>query len=157
MLAALASAFGRKPLIWHLHDILSAEHFGPAQLRLVRILANRFSSRVIVPSIAVAEAFVELGGRAELLSIVPNGVSMGATAGTDRAGLRKRLGLPTGFLFGVFSRLSPWKGQDVALRALAALPGAQCIIVGDALFGETEYVAQLHRMASAKEARCRAK
>ena len=61
--------------------------------------------------------------------------------------MRASLGLPEGFLFGVFSRLAPWKGQRVALDALAQMPGAHCAIVGGALFGEDAYERSLREAA----------
>lgn len=162
VLSTFAAALARRPLIWHLHDILTEAHFGERQLKLVRILANRFAARVIVPSTAAGAAFVAAGGRKSLLRLVPNGVTLDTdhtdwddTARDDmarddmaRARLRARLGLPSGFVFGVFSRLAPWKGQRVALEALARLPDASCLIVGSALFGEDLYEQELRSLAA---------
>ncbi len=151
VLSAPAALLARRPLVWHLHDILTPAHFGAAQLRLLRLLANR-PSRVIVPSRAVADAYVALGGEMRRVVVVPNGVTLepDGTEGLDRAALRAQLGLPPGpgFLFGVFSRLSPWKGQEVALRALALRPDISCVIAGGALFGEDDYAASLPRLAA---------
>jgi glycosyltransferase involved in cell wall biosynthesis len=47
----------------------------------------------------------------------------------------------------VFSRLAPWKGQSVALDALARIRNASCVIAGDALFGEEEYARALQSQA----------
>ena len=47
-------------------------------------------------------------------------------------------------------RLAPWKGQDLFLRAFAtAFPDGkgQAVIVGSALFGESDYAASLHELA----------
>ncbi|TLU72537.1 glycosyltransferase [Lichenicoccus roseus] len=147
VLGAIATTLQQRPLLWHLHDILDEAHFGHYQLRLVIRLANWRASQVVAPSRAVAEAFVAVGGRADLVKIVANGVKVSTheTGPNSRALLRRQMGLPDGTLFGVFSRLSPWKGQHVALEALALLPGAACIIVGEALFGERDYVAGLRQ------------
>lgn len=147
-LAAPAGALARRPLVWHLHDILTPSHFGAGQLRLVRSL-SRLAARVIAPSRQVADAFVALGGDASRTRVVWNGVAPPpeAVLREDKQRLRARLGLPPGFLCGVFSRLAPWKGQDVLLRALAHAPGAGCLVVGDALFGETEFAVRLRQQA----------
>lgn len=137
VLAAPACAAARRPLVWHLHDILSADHFGRGQIALTVRLANRFAARVIVPSRAAADAFTSAGGRKALVRVVPNGLDGAATG--DPAALRNTFGLATPFIFGVFSRLSPWKGQSVALKALAELPDTGCVIAGGALFGEEAY------------------
>lgn len=144
-LAAPACAAARRPLIWHLHAILSIGHIGRGQTRLVIQLANRFASRVIVPSDAAAEAFAAAGGRRGLLRVVPEGID--AVEGGTEPASRKAHGLDLPLVFGVFSRLAPSKGQDVALRALQAVPEAGCVIVGGALFGADEYARSLVRLA----------
>lgn len=150
VLSAIASVLSRRPLVWHLHDILDRAHFGGPQLHLVVALANRVAAAVLVPSRAVARSFLAAGGRPDLPHLVPNGVTLDQdpVPAAARPALRRALGLPAGFLVGVFSRLAPWKGQDVALRALADLPGAGCVITGDALFGEHAYAAELRRLAA---------
>jgi glycosyltransferase involved in cell wall biosynthesis len=145
VLAAIANLFVRRPLIWHLHDIVSPEHFGAMQRRMQVMLANARATKVIVPSQAAAAAFIKAGGRRELVEIVPNGLALPPEPRTA-AELRQSLGLPAGLLVGVFSRLAAWKGQHVLLEALAGLPGVGCIVVGDALFGEQAYAAELKQM-----------
>ena len=144
VLGSVASSLSRKPIIWHLHDIINASHFGSSQRRLQVGLANRFARMVIAPSRSVADAFIAEGGKPNLVRIVPNGLDVESDA-TPIDQLRNRLGLPTGPLVGVFSRLAPWKGQHVVLRALAMLPNVKCIIVGGALFGEDDYAESLRQ------------
>ncbi|CCD89076.1 putative glycosyltransferase, group 1 [Bradyrhizobium sp. ORS 285] len=147
VLAAVANVVARKPLIWHLHDIISPAHFGAMQRRTQILLANRFAAKVVVPSEAAAAAFIEAGGRRCLIEVVPNGLSVEPVP-VSRQELRQRLGLPPAPLVGVFSRLAQWKGQHVLVEALAKLPGVHGIIVGDALFGEQDYAAQLKRQVT---------
>ncbi|MEL6334136.1 MAG: glycosyltransferase, partial [Cyanobacteria bacterium J06626_26] len=53
---------------------------------------------------------------------------------------------PPSFVVGHFSRLSPWKGQHVLIDALQYCPNnVTALLVGDALFGEQDYVHQLHQ------------
>lgn len=138
VVGAVAAAISRRPLIWHLHDIISGAHFGAAQRRLQIGLANRFAKKVVVPSQSAAEAFTEAGGKPGLVSVVVNGLEIGGESATGSE-LRAALGLPSGPLIGVFSRLAPWKGQHVVLRALADLPHVKCVFAGTALFGEDQY------------------
>lgn len=144
-LSALAMIAARRPLIWHLHDILDERHFAPFQRRLQVVLANRLAARVLVPSTVAAEAFVAAGGRRDRVHVVPNGV---AAPPAGPAPSRADLALPAGPLIGVFSRLAPWKGQHVVLRALAELPDVRCIVAGAPLFGEDAYAAELHRLVA---------
>ena len=134
VLASIAGLIVRRPLIWHLHDIISPDHFGVLQRRTQVLLANARATKVIVPSQAAATAFIEAGGRRDLVEVVPNGLALPPEPRTP-AELRRSLDLPTRPLVGVFSRLARWKGQHVLLEALASLPDVGCIVVGDALFG----------------------
>jgi glycosyltransferase involved in cell wall biosynthesis len=147
VLAAIANVVARRPLIWHLHDIISPAHFGAMQRRMQVFLANRFAVKVIVPSQAAAAAFIDAGGRRSLVEVVPNGLAVEPLP-VSRQELRQRLGLPSGPLVGVFSRLARWKGQHVLIEALAKLPGVHGIVVGDALFGEQDYAAELKRLVA---------
>jgi glycosyltransferase involved in cell wall biosynthesis len=147
VLAALATPFSRRPLVWHLHDIIDGTHFGATQRRLQVALANRLAALVIVPSNAAADAFVAAGGRRDLVTVVPNGVSI-VPEQSEREQTRSALALPDAPLVGVFSRLAPWKGQHVVIEALSTLPGVHGVIVGDALFGESDYAARLHTLAA---------
>ena len=147
VLSALAAILVRRPLVWHLHDILDPAHFGAAQRGLQVRLANARATRVVVPSTAAADAFVASGGRPDLVEVVPNGLDLVDVPG-DPAALRRDLGLPDGPLVGVFSRLAPWKGQHVVLDALARCPGTACLVAGTALFGEDAYAENLRTRAA---------
>ena len=102
---------------------------------------------MIVPSNAAASAFVAQGGRRDLVEVIANGID-DVPESYSPAELRRLLRLPEGPLLGVFSRLARWKGQHVVLKALADLPEVNCIIVGDALFGEDAYAAGLKKMVN---------
>lgn len=145
VLSAIAAKLARRPLVWHLHDIITGAHFGALQRRIQVTLANACAAKVIVPSQAAASAFTAEGGRNDLIEIVPNGLDV-VTEDKSPIEIRQQLGLPGGTLIGVFSRLAPWKGQHVVLNALAHLPGVDCIIAGDTLFGEQAYLLRLEKM-----------
>jgi glycosyltransferase involved in cell wall biosynthesis len=145
VLGAIATTLARRPLIWHLHDIITGVHFGAMQRRVQVALANFCATKVIVPSQVAADAFIAEGGRKNLVEVVANGLDT-IPESKSPAEIRQELGLPDGPLVGVFSRLAPWKGQHVVVQALAQLPGVSCIIAGDALFGEQAYAARLSKM-----------
>jgi glycosyltransferase involved in cell wall biosynthesis len=148
VLSALASIIKRKKLIWHLHDILSREHFSKAQISLAVRLANAQASCVIVPSSATRKAFIAAGGKAKLVKVVHNGVKFPhVDSSNDLAVERALVGIPTSFVYGVFSRLARWKGQHVAIEALQYVNDASCVIVGDAQFGEQDYASSLKALA----------
>ncbi|MBD1863880.1 MULTISPECIES: glycosyltransferase [Trichocoleus] len=151
VVGALAAWLGRRPLVYHLHDILSPDHFSSMNRRLAVTLANRFSSLVIANSEASQTAFIAAGGRAELTQVIYNGFEpqIYQSSNAEAAQLRQQLGLEGQFVVGHFSRLSPWKGQHVLLEALAHCPqDVMALFVGDALFGEQQYVEQLHQQVN---------
>ncbi|MCC5601439.1 glycosyltransferase family 4 protein [Nostoc favosum] len=151
VVGALASFFSRRPLVYHLHDILSTEHFSQTNLRIAVNLANRFASLVIANSQASKTAFIQAGGRTDIIEVVYNGFETKnhQTDESDIDKLQQQLGLQGKFVVGHFSRLAPWKGQHILIDALAKCPPeVTAILVGDALFGEQDYVQQLHQQVA---------
>lgn len=155
VLGALGKPLHRRPVIWYLHDIMSPEHFGAAQRVIVRWLVRHAVDHVVANSQASAQSLATLTGRAaDMPPVVHNGIDTHAfdTPAIDHpddvVALRRRLGLPEhAWLAGLFGRLAPWKGQHVAIDALARLPDVHLVLVGAALFGEDAYARQLHDRA----------
>lgn len=147
VVGALASFLTRRPLVYHLRDILSEDHFSQTNRRIAVTLANARASLVIANSKATKAAFVEAGGRPEIIEVVYNGFDPQKyqSCESDVSQLKQQLGLEGKFIVGHFSRLSPWKGQHVLLEALSSCPeDVTAVFVGDALFGEQDYVQHLH-------------
>jgi glycosyltransferase involved in cell wall biosynthesis len=147
VVGAIASFVARRPLVYHLHDILSREHFSPTNLRVAVTLANRCASLVIANSQASKAAFIQAGGKQDIVQVVYNGFEPKnyQIPENEVQELRNKLGLAGQFVVGHFSRLSPWKGQHILIHALTQCPdNVTAILVGDALFGEQEYVQELH-------------
>ncbi|MFP5268752.1 glycosyltransferase [Coleofasciculus sp.] len=151
VVGAFVSLFSHRPLVYHLHDILSSDHFSVTNRRIAVTLANRFASLVLTNSQATQAAFIAGGGRSELTQVVYNGFEpkQYKNRATDAHQIRQQLGLDGQFIVGHFSRLSPWKGQHILLEALAQCPPeVSAILVGDALFGEQKYVQHLHQQVT---------
>lgn len=149
IVSAVASTLSGRPVIWHLRDLMTADHFSAVNRHVAVRLANLLAARVIVNSRATREAFIECGGRAGKAHVVYNGIDasrLEAVASEEIDRLRGTLELGEGPLVGAFSRLAPWKGQHVLLEALAQRPGVQALLVGDALFEEDRsYADRLRR------------
>jgi len=149
--AGLAGVLARRPVVWNLHDLLTADHFSGLTRRTATLWANAFADHVIVNSRATQSAFVQSGGRAGKTTVVYNGIDAApfAPSGLPPARqTRDALDLPAGPLVGIFSRLAPWKGQHVLLEALSQLPDVHGLLVGDTLFrGDESYKTTLHRRA----------
>jgi glycosyltransferase involved in cell wall biosynthesis len=152
VVGALVSILMRRPLVYHLHDIFSAEHFSRINQRIAVTLANRCASLVIANSQASQSAFIIAGGKKKLTQVVYNGFNPSCyqTTSSQRHAMRQTLGLSTEeFLVGHFSRMAPWKGQHILIEALSHCSSAvKVILVGDALFGEQDYVKQLRQQVT---------
>jgi glycosyltransferase involved in cell wall biosynthesis len=148
VLSAIASAISRRPLVFHLHDILSTQHFSQTNLKVVIVLANRFCRLVIANSDATKQAFIEAGGKPDLVEVVYNGFHADRylEQADIRTNLREKFKINDQFVVGCFSRLSPWKGQHILIESLTQLPdNVTVLLVGEALYGEDDYVQQLHQ------------
>ena len=148
VVGAIVSFLTKKPLIYHLRDILSSEHFSKVNRQIAVLLANRFAASIIANSEATKTAFVEAGGKEQLVEVVYNGFDLEKyrhNYGDRITELKQELNLSGRYIIGHFSRLSPWKGQHILLEALTHCPDVTAVFVGDALFGEYEYVQKLRQ------------
>lgn len=150
LLVALSKRW-RQPLVWHLRDLLTKDHFSAILRRTAVFAGNHFATVIIVNSQATADAFIAEGGRREKIRLVPDGIDAKPFDAVDLAVvklLRAELCPPGKLLIGLFGRLAHWKGQHILLEAIAGMPDVQVCLVGDALFGESAYAAQLQERAS---------
>lgn len=148
VVGAIASLWSRVPLVYHLHDIISLDHFSWINQTLLIRLANATAKLVIANSEASQDAFILAGGKAHITHVIYNGFQVDRyhINTTQVQVLRQQLQIDDKFVIGHFSRLSPWKGQHVLLDALADCPeNVVALLVGSALFGEDEYVQTLHQ------------
>jgi glycosyltransferase involved in cell wall biosynthesis len=144
----------RKKLCFHLHDILTADHFSEMNRRLIVSLANR-AQAVVANSLATAEAYRRNGGRNHLVRVIPNGFEISRfQAGLENPSPEPLHPVPQGDfpIVGLFGRITPWKGQHILIEALAELPDVHGLIVGEALFTDEDhlYRDELRRLAIAR-------
>jgi len=135
LVSAAAGLAARRPVIWHLRELLVAPRFGGLQVRLLVTFANARAVRVVVSSQAVADVFVAAGGRRALVHLIPDGVD---TAPFDRIGpdvraeMRRRLEISErAYVVGSFGNAGV-SGRGVLTAALKLLPDVQAIVVGGA-------------------------
>lgn len=154
IVSAVAGLLARHPVIWNLHDMLTADHFSDFNRRVAVWCANWGTDCVIVNSRATEQAFIESGGHASKTAVVYNGIEstpFETVSEDDVESLRRELGLDGASVVGVFSRLAPWKGQHVLLKALGELQGVHTLVVGEALFdGDAAYADRLRTLVRRK-------
>jgi glycosyltransferase involved in cell wall biosynthesis len=99
--------------------------------RLVRWAAAR-AAGVVAVSEALRERLIELGVPAGRVQVLRNGVDLALFAPQDRAAARRELGLDAaGPIVLSVGSLLPVKAVDLVIRAVAALPKALLVVVGD--------------------------
>jgi glycosyltransferase involved in cell wall biosynthesis len=129
------------PLVWHLRDRLTRSYMSRGALLASTSLIRSFASVAIANSQSTRDT---------LPRGVPSCVIQSPIRGMPplRAETREQ---SDGLTFTVLGRISPWKGQDLFLRAFArAFPNGphRAIVVGGPLFGEARYAEELRTMAS---------
>ncbi len=147
VVSALAGFIARRPVIWHLRDILTGEHFSAHHIAAVTWLSRFLVTRVLANSEATAGALRRAGGPGGAIHVCYPGIDPApfeVARETDPETTRSSLNIPPGApLVGVFSRISPWKGQHVLIRAATMVPRMHVLVVGTPLFGEQAYLESL--------------
>jgi glycosyltransferase involved in cell wall biosynthesis len=160
LMGSLARRLGGPPLVVRAHEALPDSTIG---LEVRRVLA-RSAGAVLTVSQDIARSF-NRGLDRPLATHVYNGFDRerfdpGRVASLD---VRRELGIPAdAALLGQVAQITPWKGQDTAIRALAQLRGtgidAHLLIVGQvafsgrrARFDNEGYLRELHRLVAELE------
>jgi glycosyltransferase involved in cell wall biosynthesis len=116
------SAGSDQPLVWHLHDYISAR---PVSARLLR-LHSRKASLVLAVSRSVADDAAGVLGGATRIQTVYNAIDIERFRGEGvRLDLDAASGLPAApegtLRVGLAATFARWKGHEVFLRAVGAL------------------------------------
>lgn len=136
LIVGLAGRIGGPPVIVHTRDLL---HRGVV-VEGIRLALGRSASHVVAISGHV-ERSLGMRNKDVPVSVLHNPVDLRRfdPARVDRQAMRTVLGA-TGDepLLGVIAQITPWKGQDDAIRMLAALkarqPDARLLLVGEPKF-----------------------
>lgn len=141
LMGALAARRAGVPLVWQVHDRVSAEYFGRFLAPLIRLLAVLCCAGLIANSRATERS---LPARRVPTVIAYPGIEFDADH--ERSPQRP----PADTVVAIVGRLTPWKGQDVALRALAAtaIRPSRVLVVGGTFFGEQDFRAELEALAA---------
>jgi glycosyltransferase involved in cell wall biosynthesis len=150
-----AGAVGQRlgiPSVWWVNDILSPDFFGWPVRRAFVSNACRLKPRLAAVSRFGRDALVKEGVPASAVTTIHNGIPLDRYRPNPDHSLRAQLGIPAGEpLFGIVGRITPWKGQDVVLRAAvewarANRPG-RFVIIGAAFNEDAPFEQQLREFA----------
>jgi glycosyltransferase involved in cell wall biosynthesis len=154
LLALLGRKRGGPPVLVHIRDWFPDGRFP----RAVHGLIARRADAIVANSAYVAAQFDDLSPR-HPVRVVHNPVELDRfdPATAHGAAVRHELGLgESDPVLSVVAQLTPWKGQDDAIRALAKLPGEPVLLLaGSAKFAgagtqydNVAYERELHELAA---------
>jgi glycosyltransferase involved in cell wall biosynthesis len=161
LICAVPRRLGGPPVVVHLRDDLPLNRVG----RAVRFTLTHSASAVVAVSEYTAGRFNE-GLPRPVATHVHNSIDL-ERFDPDRvtpAPVREELGIsPEAPLLGQISQITPWKGQDTAIRAVAELRrrgvDAHLLIAGGVTFGgrtvrydNHAYLRSLHELAASLDA-----
>jgi L-malate glycosyltransferase len=146
--AALASRLGGPPAIVDIRDCLPATQLAT----ITRKFLGEYATAVFANSSYTAANFAGKGCHAAV-KVIHNAIDLRRFDATriDRDKARDRLGLDRSTsVLGLVAQITPWKGQEEAIRALATIRRrrpAQLLIVGEAKFqgGQARYDTNAYR------------
>jgi glycosyltransferase involved in cell wall biosynthesis len=150
IIGGIAARLARVPLIWHIRDRIADDYLPPRVVKVFRSMCRVLPNYVIANSNATLETLFLPPNKPH--SVVGSGfdVEEFARAGQGHASLTSVLAQGAPIEIGIVGRISPWKGQDIFLRAAAivhaAFPQTRFSIIGAALFGEQEHESKLHAL-----------
>jgi glycosyltransferase involved in cell wall biosynthesis len=148
LVGGLAAKLTRTPLIWHVRDRITADYLPPKVARTFRLLGRCLPDLIIADSHAVAATLsprpskrihvVHEGTPHEEFALHSQPRDSGQSEDTQ--------------IIGLVGRISPWKGQDIFLRAAGMVrrkyPAARFYVIGAALFDESGFEQKLHQLAA---------
>mgnify|MGYP000001376833 CR=1 FL=1 len=145
----LGARLAGRPAVIHMQDLLA----NAAYIRVFGGIA-KLSAHIIADGSPIRDQLAPFVGAARV-SLIYNGVDLDDfSASVDGASVRAEWGVqPDDLLIGNVARLTSWKGQDVLVRAFAALAGdhprAKLVLVGSPVFGGDAFEQELRRMVAA--------
>jgi glycosyltransferase involved in cell wall biosynthesis len=145
VIGGLAGIISRRPVVWHVRDRIEDDYLPPIAVRVFRLLCRLIPTYIIANSAATLRT-LRLPSLSHS-SAIPSGIVVNRKDtvvhdGTELAEFVPK-GTSTVLRIGLIGRISPWKGQHIFLEAAARVhrhfPFARFVIIGAALFGESEY------------------
>ncbi|MFQ6392881.1 glycosyltransferase family 4 protein [Nocardia sp. KC 131] len=143
VMGAVAARRAGIPLVWQVHDRIAADYFGRVPTLVLHTLGRLVAAGYIANSKTTLATLRT--GRSPAIVAYP-GVEFGTDTTPEHCGDQRE---PEETVVAVVGRLSPWKGQDVLLRAAAAakVRPRRILLIGGTFFDEEPYRAELEQLA----------
>ena len=150
ILGGIAARLAGKRVVWHVRDRIADDYLPSTTVRIFRRLARFIPHAIIANSQATLETLCltnQTGQKSSKHSatVVHDGFDFSELSSSENLPHR-------GLTVGLVGRISPWKGQDIFLRAIQMIhrdfPGVRFQIVGSALFGEEAYADHIRTLCT---------
>lgn len=129
------------PWIAHIRDILQSPYVTPSVRRGLRFYFSAFRPKAVIANSHATAAAAPIN---RLAHVIPSGIA-------DQR-IQTRAVDQRGSTLGLLGRLEPWKGQHVAVEAVAMLRNegfeVRLLIGGDAAHGDPAYAGSLKALAT---------
>jgi glycosyltransferase involved in cell wall biosynthesis len=148
IIGGIAARIAGIPVVWHVRDRIETDYLPKIVVRVFRLLSQNLPDFVIANSSATL-ATLHLDKKRKGIPVDANGrvVHDGCNVVSIKDGSEAT---KTAVRIGLIGRISPWKGQDIFIKAAALLkakhPQAKFEIIGAALFAERSYEADLRKL-----------
>lgn len=146
IIGGIAARIAGIPVVWHVRDRIEPDYLPKIVVRVFRFLSRNLPDFVIANSSATL-ATLHLNGKGAAVDANGRVVHDGCNVVSIKDGPR---GVRTTVRIGLVGRITPWKGQDIFIKAAALLkqkhPQAKFEIIGAPLFSERAYEADLRRL-----------
>ncbi|MGD0542169.1 MAG: glycosyltransferase family 4 protein [Tepidisphaeraceae bacterium] len=154
IIGGLAARIAGRPLVWHVRDRIAEDYLPRPIANVFRALCRVWPDYVVVNSRATLRSLQSADHRPTKgsssdnnahyrMRVVHDGTKLPEIDHTDSPSTEP--------LIGLVGRITPWKGQDVFLRAAAkvlkSFPNARFQIIGAPLFSEQDYENELKIIA----------
>jgi glycosyltransferase involved in cell wall biosynthesis len=150
VIGGLVGRILRIPVMWHVRDTISDAYLPKTVARWFRAMSRVLPNFVIANSQATMNSLHAGAAEKELTSRGNEFVVWDGTPIGKRGQVSFRSNSDGQQKIALIGRISPWKGQDVFVKAAnllhARFPQAKFLIVGKAMFGEHEYERMLHQL-----------
>jgi glycosyltransferase involved in cell wall biosynthesis len=144
----VASTIARKKVIWHVRDHIDENYLTKRTADIFKYMALKFPNGVITNSKSTYQALFHGKNVVKPSCVVYDGLMANELAMTMR---QPRNDNKKTVKIGLLGRITRWKGQHVAIKALANLIengyDVDLKIIGSAMFGEKEYENEIRSLA----------
>ncbi len=150
LLGGLAAKIAGLPLIWHIRDRIDEDYLPRRVVQVFRRLCRLLPDRIIANSRSTLATLHLPDTRTS--DVISSGFNTGRFRQEGQRTESLSAALASGQLLriGVVGRISPWKGQEIFIRAARQVhqqfPNTRFFIIGAPLFGEQEFEKTLHTL-----------